>query len=124
MERRGGKFSKDVLSLQDNAALHKLHVAMQTIHDLIFELLEHPSYISVLYLSNYQIFPQLKKTLKVRTLSWSEEMMQTWFAEEDKMFLVKSRGVAGSLYQMHTAKKICSVIKRFEFQMLFSSTVG
>jgi hypothetical protein len=51
---------KNVLFLQVNG--NKSHIAMKTIRDLGFELLEHPPYCPDLALSDYQLFPQFKKS--------------------------------------------------------------
>ena len=52
-----------VLLHQDNAPAHKSLVAMSTVHDCGFELIDHPPYSPDLAPSDYFLFPNLKKHL-------------------------------------------------------------
>jgi transposase len=54
--------AKGVLFLQVNIPAHKSHIAMNTIRNLEFELLEQPPYSPDLAPSDYCLFPQLKRT--------------------------------------------------------------
>ena len=61
--KRPGKLTKGVLLHQDNAPAHKSLVAMSAVHDYGFELIDHPLYSPDLALSDYFLFPNLKKHL-------------------------------------------------------------
>lgn len=91
MLQRRRKLSKHVLFLQDKIPTYKSHLALQTIRDLGFELLEQPPYPAHLASSNYHVFSQLeKKSLRSRTFSFNEEVtdaVDAWFSEQDKIFL-------------------------------------
>lgn len=49
---------KGILFLQDNAPAHNSHVAMQTIRDFGFKLLEHPISSPGLALFNYHVIDE------------------------------------------------------------------
>jgi [histone H3]-lysine36 N-dimethyltransferase SETMAR len=61
--KRRGKLSRGVLFHQDNAPSHTSSVAMATIHDCGFQLLQHPPYSPDLAPSDYHLFPELKRKL-------------------------------------------------------------
>lgn len=91
-ERRRGMLAKGVLFLQDNAPVHKSHIAMNSIRDLGFELLDHPPYSPDLAPSDYYLFPRLKKTLKGHKFLCNEEIIEAvegWFAEQEETFFLK-----------------------------------
>jgi histone-lysine N-methyltransferase SETMAR len=64
---------KGVLFLQVNAPVHKSHIAMKTIWDLGFQLLEHPPYSPDVAPSDYHLFSQLKTSLKGHTFFCKED---------------------------------------------------
>ena len=61
--KRPGKLTKGVLLHQDNAPAHKSLVAMSTVHDCGFELIDHPPHSPDLAPLDYFLFPNLKKHL-------------------------------------------------------------
>ena len=61
--KRPGKLTKGVLLHQNNAPAHKSLVAMFTVHDCGFELIDHRLYSPDLAPSDYFLFPNLKKHL-------------------------------------------------------------
>jgi hypothetical protein len=84
--KRRGKLSKGILFLQDNAA-HKVAITNQKLADLHFEVLKHPTYSPDLDLSDYYPFPNLKKHLKGRKFSSTEEATSAadgWFTAQPK----------------------------------------
>ena len=64
LEKRRGKFSRGVLLLHDNAAVHKSNVAQATIRRVGFAKLNHPSYSLDIAPSDHYIFSNLKKFLR------------------------------------------------------------
>jgi len=63
-ERRGGKVTKVVLFLHDNAPAHRAPATQKKLAYLSFQCLEHPPYSPDLALSDYHLFPGLKKTIE------------------------------------------------------------
>ncbi|CAJ0966195.1 unnamed protein product, partial [Ranitomeya imitator] len=63
-EKRRGKLRAGVLFHQDNALAHKAAVAMATIQEAGFELVEHPPYSPDLASSDFFLFPRLKEHLR------------------------------------------------------------
>ena len=61
--KRPRKLTKGALLHQDNAPAHKSLVAMSTVHDCSFELIDHHPYSPDLAPSDYFLFPNLKKHL-------------------------------------------------------------
>lgn len=87
--KRRGKLSQGVLFLQDNAPAHTARVTLQKIHDLGFQLVDHPPYSPDLAPSDYHLFPHLKRHLKGRQFGSDEEVIdaaETWFADQPKDF--------------------------------------
>ena len=62
-EKRPHLAKKKVLFHQENAPVHTSIIAMAKINELKFELLPHAHYSPDLALSNYFLFPNLKKWL-------------------------------------------------------------
>jgi hypothetical protein len=61
---RGGKFTKGVLFLHDNAPAHGALATQNKLACLSFQLLDHASYSPDLIPSDYHIFPGLKKKIE------------------------------------------------------------
>jgi hypothetical protein len=79
------------LFLQDNAAPHKAAITHQKLADLHFEVLKHPAYSPALAHLDYYLFPNLKKRLKGRKFSSTEEATSAadgWFAAQPKDFFL------------------------------------
>jgi transposase len=75
------------LFLLDNAALHKAVITHQKLADLHFEVPKHPTYSPDLTPSDYYLSPYLKKHLKGRKFSDTEEATLAtdgWFAAQPK----------------------------------------
>lgn len=86
----GKKTRKVVQGCFASAPTHESQVAMQTIFDLGLELLEHSPCLSDLFSSDYHDFLQLIQSLKDRTFSFNEKVLEAvkaWFREEDQFFL-------------------------------------
>lgn len=81
-EKRPGLAKKKILFHQDNAPAHKSVVAMAKLHELRFEVLNHPPYSPDLAPSDYYLFPNLKKHLAGRKFSTNEEVI----AETERFF--------------------------------------
>ena len=62
-EKRRGKLSKGVLLQQDNARVHTCKVAMDAVVRKGYELIPHPAYSPDLALSDFFLFPNLKKDI-------------------------------------------------------------
>ena len=60
-EKRGGKVTKGILFLHDNAPAHLALAAQKKLAYLGFKCLDHPHYSPDLAPSNYHLFPGLKK---------------------------------------------------------------
>jgi histone-lysine N-methyltransferase SETMAR len=63
-EKCRGKFTKGVLFFFDNNPDHRVLVTQKKLAYLGFQCLDHPLYSPDLALSDYQLFPGLKKQLK------------------------------------------------------------
>ncbi|GFT30614.1 histone-lysine N-methyltransferase SETMAR [Trichonephila clavipes] len=63
-EKRPHLQKKKILFHQDNAPSHTSKVDMAKIHELRFELLDHPPYSSDLAPSDFTLLPHLKIALK------------------------------------------------------------
>ena len=61
MKKRRGKLSKGVLLQQDNARVPTCKVAMDAVERNGYELIPHPAYSPDLALSDFFLFPNLKK---------------------------------------------------------------
>jgi len=63
-EKRRGKISKVVLSLNDNTPAHWALATQKKLGYLGFRCLDHPPYSPDLAPSDYHLFPGLKKTIE------------------------------------------------------------
>jgi len=63
-EKRRGKVTKGVLFLHDDAPAHRALATQKTLVYLGFQCLDHPLYSPDLALSDYHLFPGLKKTIE------------------------------------------------------------
>jgi hypothetical protein len=78
---------KGILFLQDKAAPYKGSITHHKLADLHFDVLKHPAYLPDLVPSDYCLFPNLKKHLKGRKFSNTEDATLTaegWFAVQPK----------------------------------------
>lgn len=83
---------KKVLFHQDNAPSHTSTVAMAKIHELRFELLDHPPYSPDLAPSDFFLFPQLKTALGGQRFSSNEEaisFVNSYFADKDAKYYLE-----------------------------------
>ena len=64
-EKRRGKLSKGVLLQQDNASIHTCKVAMDAVERNGNELIPHPAYSPNLAPSDFFLFPNLKKDIRI-----------------------------------------------------------
>lgn len=83
-EKRPGLQKKKILFHQDNAPCHKSILTMAKIHELKFELLEHPPYSPDLAPSDFHLFPELKKFMRGKRFSSNEEVItavEAYFAD-------------------------------------------
>ena len=63
MKKRRGKLSKGVLLQQDNGRVPTCKVAMDAVERNGYELIPHPAYSPDRALSNFFLFPNLKKDI-------------------------------------------------------------
>jgi len=77
-EKRGGKFTKGVLVLHDNAPARRALTAQKKLAYLGFQYLDHPPYSPDVAPSHYHLFPGLKKHLKGRYFSFDAEVLLPW----------------------------------------------
>ena len=85
-----GKDTKGVLFLHDNAPAHRALATQKKLAYLGFQCLDHPPYSPDLALSNYHLFPGLKKQLKGRHFSSDAEVTaaaETWLDGRFSEFL-------------------------------------
>ena len=76
-EKRHGKFTKGVLILHENALAHRVLATQKKLVYLGFQCLDHPPYSPNLALSDYHLFPGLKKQSKGRHFSSDAEVIAT-----------------------------------------------
>ena len=74
-KKRPGLARKKVLFHQDNAPAHKCAVAMAKLHQLGYELVDHPPYSPDLAASDFFLFPNLKNWLGGRRFVSNDEVM-------------------------------------------------
>jgi len=90
-EKRRGKFTKGVLFLHDNAPAHRVLAIQKKLAYLGSQCLDHPPYSPDLALSDYHLFPGLKKQLKGHHFSSDAEVIaaaETWLdGQPSEMFL-------------------------------------
>ena len=82
-EKRRGKFTKGVLFLHDNASVHRALATQKKLAYLVFQ--DSPD----LALSDYHLFPGLKKQLKVRHFSSDAEVIaaaESWLDGQHSVF--------------------------------------
>ena len=80
-EKRHWKITKGVLFLHDNAPAHQALATQKKLAYLGVQCLDHPPYSPDLALSDYHLFPGLKKQLKGRHYSSDAEVIaaaETW----------------------------------------------
>ena len=76
-----GRLPNGVLFLHDNALAHRAFATQKKLAYLGFQCLDHPPYFLDLALSNYHLFPGLKKQLKGHYFSSEVEVIaavETW----------------------------------------------
>jgi len=74
-KKRHGKITKDVLLLHENAPAYRALATQKKLAYLDFQCLDHPSYSPDLALSDYHLFPGLKKQLKCHHFSSDAEVI-------------------------------------------------
>ncbi|UYV60689.1 K02A2.6-like [Cordylochernes scorpioides] len=74
-EKRRGKLSRKIVYHQDNAPSHRSLQAMAAIYDSGFKLLPHAPYSPDLALSDFHLFPHLKKSLSAIHFRSDEEVI-------------------------------------------------
>ena len=88
-EKRHGKVTKRVLFLHENAPAHRALATQKKLAYLGFRCLDHPPYSLDLALSDYHLFPGLKKQLKGRHFSSDAEVIAaaaTWLDGQPSNF--------------------------------------
>jgi hypothetical protein len=91
VSKHQGKLSKQILFLQDTAAPPKAAIIYQKVADLNFLVLNHQAYSPDLAPSYYYIFPNLKKHIRRRKFSCTEQAtlaVEGWFAVQPKEFFL------------------------------------
>jgi histone-lysine N-methyltransferase SETMAR len=81
-EKRSRKVTKGVLFLHDNALAHRALATQNKLAYLGFQCLHHPLCSPDLALSDYHLFPGLKKQLKGHYFVSNAEVIaaaETWF---------------------------------------------
>jgi histone-lysine N-methyltransferase SETMAR len=68
-EKRCGKLTKGVFFLHDKARAHRALATQRKLSYLDFQYLDHPPYSPELAPSVYNLFPGLKKQIKIRHFS-------------------------------------------------------
>jgi len=74
-EKRPGNVTKGVLLLHDNAPAHRTLTTQKKLAYLGFQYLDQPPYSPDLVLSDYHLFPGLKKQVKSRHFSSDAEVI-------------------------------------------------
>ena len=80
------KFSKGVLLEQDNTRVHTCKVAMDAVERNGYELIPHPAYSPDLVLSDFFLFPNLKKDIRGLHFRSDEEVVtavEEWVIGKD-----------------------------------------
>ena len=91
MEKRRGKVTKGALFFHDNAPAHRALATQKKLAYLGFQRLDHPPYSPDLALSDYYLFPGLKKQLKGRHFSSDAEAIpagETWLDGQTSDFFL------------------------------------
>jgi len=92
-EKRRGKVTKGVLFLHANAQAHRALATQKKLAYLGFQCLDHPPYSPDLALSDYHLFPGLKKQLKGRHFSFNAEVIaaaETWLDGQPSEFFLSA----------------------------------
>ncbi|XP_073527124.1 histone-lysine N-methyltransferase SETMAR-like [Phyllobates terribilis] len=91
-EKRRGKLRAGVLFHRDNAPAHKAAVAMATIQEAGFELVEHSPYSPDLAPSDFFLFPRLKEHLWGKRFDDNSDVITAVgdFFEEHNLFMLKA----------------------------------
>jgi len=90
-EKRRGKVTKGALFLHDNAPVHRALATQRKLAYLGFQRLDHPPYSLDLALSDYHLFPGLKKQMKCGHFSSDAEVIaaaETWLDRPSIFFLL------------------------------------
>lgn len=88
-----GLITKGVLFLQDNAWPHTAQCTFQTIQELGWEILPHPSYSPDLAPSDFHLFGSLKEFLGGTHFNTDDEMKNDvlqWFRRNNKSFYAEA----------------------------------
>ena len=88
-EKRPGKLSKGVLLQQNNVRVPTCKVAMDAVEGNGYELIPHPAYLPDLAPSDFFLFPNLKKVIRVLHFRSDEEVMtavEEWVNGKDPDF--------------------------------------
>jgi glutathione S-transferase len=84
-----GKLPKGVLFLQHNASSYTTAIMQRKLADLHSDVPKHPAYSRDLTSSEYHLFPNLKKHMKGKKFSITEDAMSAaddWFAAQPSAF--------------------------------------
>jgi len=90
-EKRHRKVTKEVMFLHNNAPAHQALATQKKLAYLGFQCLDHPPYSLDLALSDYHLFPGLKKQLKGRNFSSDAEVIaaaETWLDKQPSEFFL------------------------------------
>ena len=88
-KKRRGKLSNGVLLQQDNARVPTCKVAMDAVELNGYELIPHPAYSPDLALSDFFLFPNLKKDIRGLHFQFDEEVVtavEEWVNGKDPDF--------------------------------------
>ena len=88
-EKRRGKLSKVILLQQDNTRVYTCKIAINAVKRNGYELIPQPAYSSDLALSDYFLFPNLKKNICGRHFRSNEEVVaavEEWVGDKDPGF--------------------------------------
>ena len=77
VEKGRGKVSHEVLLLYDSAAIHKCKIVQAAIRQVGFIELNHPAYPPDIAPTNYHLFSNLKKFLRLKNCSSDDEAVTT-----------------------------------------------
>jgi len=91
-EKRHKKVTKGVLFLHDNSPAHQALATQKKLAYLGFQCLDHPPYSPDLALSDYHLFPGLKKQLRGRHFSYDAEIIaavETWLVRQPSEFFLR-----------------------------------
>ncbi|GFY34592.1 histone-lysine N-methyltransferase SETMAR [Trichonephila clavipes] len=113
-EKRPHLQKKKILFHQDNAPSHTSAVAMAEIHELRFEMLDHPLYSPYLAPSDFFLFPHLKFALGRQGFSPNKEAItfeNNYFAEKKAEYYLD--GLQRRVTEMGASpREVCRVTRR------------